>query len=114
MPQDNSERENDGYTFVRDIEVPHFVPQIPDDLLENLSKREQHALKTMSVIAQNQDWMMQVLVEQNKALSAIERRQVRVEKWKNLLSSRWGLVVGFFALVGPYVFPRVLKNIFGP
>lgn len=105
--------EDDGILTVREVEMPTFMAAIPDDLMENLSKRDQHVLRTLSVMAQQVEWLMKVLIEQNSSLRSMEKRQIRVERWKNLLMSRWGVLVAILTVSGPYLLPRLTAWIFG-
>jgi hypothetical protein len=109
--------ENEPVLTVRQLTPPQFVPRIPDDLLENLPKRDQYVLKTLSVVAQQQEWQMEVLLDNNRSMVSMERRQLRFERWKNMLSSRWGLVAAVVAVSGPYIFPilpKLFQKLFGP
>jgi hypothetical protein len=109
--------DNEPVLTVRQLTPPLFVPRIPDDLLENLPKRDQYVLKTLSVVAQQQEWQMSVLMENNRAMVVMERRQIRLDRWKSLISSRWGMVVAIVAIIGPYVFPvlpKIIHKLFGP
>jgi hypothetical protein len=109
-----SEVEPDAILSIPELEAPHFLPQIPDDLMENLSKRDQHVLKTLSVMAQNQEWIMEAIVNQNRYLRLLEKRLIRVERWIGRITSRWGLLVGLAAVIGPYIVPQILKRLIGP
>jgi hypothetical protein len=108
-----SEVEPDAILSVPELEAPRFAPQIPDDLMENLSKRDQHVLKTLSVMAQQQEWQIDAILNQNACLRAMERRQIRVERWKNLVMSRWGVFVGGIAIIGPYIVPKIMTRLIG-
>ena len=109
------EEPGDENLIIRPLEIPHFDPVIPEDLIENLSKRDKHVVQTLSMVAQKVDFIIECVVSHNDALRSFERRIVKVEQWRTFVMSKWSLIAGAFVLFFPYIIPKlgeVIKKLF--
>lgn len=96
------------------LALPAFKAQIPDHLLEGMSKRDYHTLVTMHIIAQQVDWLCHNLIDQNAHLRRIERDHIRLRRWKDILSSKWSVVAFILLLLAPLVVSKLVERVLVP
>lgn len=92
---------DDTDSIVPDLTVPDDWPSdLPEDLLENLSKRDKHTILTLTVMAKKIDWIISRIVEYNDVLQKFEKRHRRIEKWARFLTSKWSPIIYVGGLIG--------------
>lgn len=104
----NDEPVEDDLLTVPLLERPEFHGQIPDDLLEGLSKREIRVLMTLSVMAQQVDWLCKNVCEQNLQLRKMEREQLRLRRFKDMVLNKWSVISAVVLYFAPQVIPKLL------
>lgn len=91
---------------------PVFKPQIPGDLLENLSKRDRYLYEQLSIQHQQNEWIIDRLQVGESRFKELESKQVEtdskvagLEKFKTVLTAKWTVGVALFSMIA---FPIVL------
>ena len=87
---------NDGMVNDRDIEkdsdyppieIPRFVPVIPDHLLGGLSPEMRYLVEQSSIQSQSQQWLCEKMRDTNLQVRKTNGRLKKVENWKEKLTS---------------------------
>lgn len=87
---------------------PEFKGQIPDDLLDGLSKRETRVLMTLSVMAQQVDWLCDQCCQQNLQLRRMEREQLRLRRFRDMILNKWSILSAILLYFAPQAVPKIL------
>ena len=92
--------------------VPDFKSAIPQHLLGKLTEQERYLVETLSKMEQQNAWLIVSAVKSNSAIVDLDVRQSRVELWKERLTSKWALVIGFALIIGPMLLQTLISFIF--
>lgn len=101
------ESEEDSLT-IQVLELPEFRGTIPEDLLDGLSKRERRTLATLDVVAQQVDWLCHRVIEQNAYMRRMEREQVRLRRFKNMILNKWSIISAIVLYFLPQLVPKLI------
>lgn len=83
-----------------EVKLPDFKSDIPAPLLASAPEETRYVLEQLSVLSQYVKWSAPVLVEVSLQTRKTNGRLARVEAWKAMFTSWWGLLLGLFAIVG--------------
>lgn len=99
MPDDNLRHIEEESSYP-EVKVPDFKSDIPPALLGNTPEETRYILEQLSIQSQYLRWAAPVLAEMNLQTRKTNGRLARVEAWKAMFTSWWGLLLGLFAVVG--------------
>ncbi len=88
---------------IREIRVREFQSNLPADLLEGKSSRDKDVLNSLSVIVQQIQFLVESTVTQNQDMRYLERRIIKIEKWKSFVGGKWALICYVVLLIVPAV-----------
>lgn len=94
-----------------ELKIPEFKSSIPNYLAEGLTAKDRHVLDALSIIAQKQDFLFNVLVEERKLMRLIKRRSDNYEKIVLILTSKWSVVLYLIALLYPVLSTKLIQKI---
>lgn len=94
--QDNDETES----TIPALEKPEFKSDIPPHLLANASENEKYVLEQLSMVMQYVRWSSQVEVDTNHQVRKTNGRVIKLERWKEMFSSWWALLLAILTIVG--------------
>jgi len=97
---DESNRHIEEESAYPEVKLPDFKSDIPAPLLANAPEETRYILEQLSVLSQYVKWSAPVMVETNLQVRRTNGRLARVEAWKSMFTSWWGLALGLFAIVG--------------
>lgn len=103
---------DDDQLSVPVLTLPEFKARIPDHLLEGLSKRDHHTLTTLHLMAEQVDWLCSNVITQNEQMRRIERDHIRIRRWKELVASKWSVIVAIILLIAPLVVSKLIDKLF--
>ncbi len=83
------------------LEVPDFHSTIPPHLLGQLSLQEKYLVETLSKIEQQNQWLINAAIECNRVNVETDVRLQQMEKWKDMLTSKWAVVSCILLLMVP-------------
>jgi hypothetical protein len=89
------------------LAAPHFKSTIPSHLLGRLTEQERYLVETLSVVEQQNRWLIDTLVDTNVAVRKSDVRIAKIETWKNNLTSK-GAVIG---VVGVVILTALVKEL---
>lgn len=89
------------------LEVPEFKSTIPAHLLGKLTEQERYLVETLSKMEQQNTWLIKAVVEGNRANIEEDKRLLKVERWKQNITSKWAIIAGLFLILFP-LFAREL------
>ena len=90
------------------LSMPEFKAQIPDHLLDGLTKREHHTLVTLDVMAQQTDWLCHEVIAQNVQLRRMEKEIIRLRRFRDTLTSKWAIVSAIGIYIAPTIVPKLI------
>lgn len=90
------------------LEMPEFKAQIPDHLLDGLTKREHHTLITLDVMAQQTDWLCREVVAQSVQMRRMEKEILRLRRFRDTLTSKWAIASAIGVYVAPTIVPKLV------
>lgn len=107
------------------LRVPEFTSQVPAHLLSQLDEGMGYMLHSLSVVQQQNKWIIQSLIDQNTAIrdldirqqaskAAIELRLQSCEAWRDRLTSKWAVIVVIFGFIAPIIVKPVVERILFP
>jgi len=94
------------------LAVPEFKSAIPQHLLGKLSEQERYLVETLSKMEQKTSWLIVAAVESNRALIETEKRVTRLDRWKDVLTSRWSMIIAFVSLCAPVILKALFDKYF--
>ena len=112
MSKSNEEDSPESVLGIQPLQVPVFQSRIPQSMIDSLTPRDREVLVTMSIMAQQQDWIASVVLQHNKYLREIEARQSRFERWRLILVNKWTPFIYLGMTVLPFVLSKLLDKFF--
>lgn len=88
------------------LEKPEFKPSVPSYIREGLTKKDQHVTDTLSVIEQQNTWLITNVIAASKIHRNFDRRVAHIETWRLSLTTK---IVG--ALVTAVLAPLIVSVI---
>lgn len=92
------------------LRVPEFKPTIPEHFLVRLADQERYIVLALSKMEQESAWVTKALVEANEQRMDLDVRLLRVEAWKNQLTSKWAVIAAVAVLTVPVIFKALLDH----
>ncbi len=95
------------------LEVPDFHSTIPAHLLGQLTDQGKYLVETLSKIEQQNQWLINAVLECNRVNVETDIRVQQVERWKEMLTSKWAMVSGVMLLAVPPAIEYALTRLLG-
>lgn len=106
MSQDNDDKESK----YRELEAPEFKSLIPPHLLGKLSEQEKYLVETLSVLGQQNAWLINATLEGNKANIELDRKVQSLVRWRAVLTSKWSLGAAALMVCIPVIVKVVIEQ----
>ena len=90
------------------VQKPEFKSSIPPHLVDKLSPQEKYLVETLSRMESQNEWLIAVVVDNNRAIVETDIRVQEVQDWKSIISSKWAIIVGICLLLLPVLIERLL------
>ena len=91
------------------LERPAFVSSIPPHLTMRLTDQERYLVETLSKMEQQNGWLVDHVLELNKAAMDTDVRLQAIENWKTFLSGKWAVAAAAAVMVIPLLLEAVLE-----
>jgi hypothetical protein len=88
---------------IPELTMPTFSPTIKPEDVDTFSQRDRRLLLGVSVMEQQLGFLCMVAVEGNKHLRMLERRTIRLERWRISISGPLGVVLWIASAALPFV-----------
>lgn len=95
---------------LEEVIVPEFKSNLPGFLADSLDARDKHVLEALSIIAQKQDFLVTIIIRQNRVIRKVEARTNRYEKLKLMLTSKWGIIVTVIMFIAPVFLTKLVHT----
>jgi hypothetical protein len=76
------------FSTLMPLEKPHFTSQIPAHLLQDATDRDKYILESLSVITQNNNWLVDETIRQSCKLETLEKTVGEVKTQTTLTNGR--------------------------
>jgi hypothetical protein len=96
------------------LEKPEFKSTIPPHLVDKLSPQEKYLVETLSRMEAQNEWIIKVALDENRANIETDLRVQEIQDWKSMVSSKWAVVAAFLLICAPVVVEKILARILKP
>src|SRR4051812_19391275 len=101
-----------GFHDMRPWFAPDFKSAIPPHLVNKLSEQEKYLVETLSRMESQNAWLIDSMLDQNRAAIETDVRVQVVEDWKSVISGKWAIVAGFILICVPIVITKLIGLVF--
>ncbi len=98
----------------RALHVPEFKSTIPPHLLGKLGDQERYIVETLSRMEQQNSWIVLATVESNAAVMELDERELKVETWRERITSKWAVFLAILVVLAPVILKSVLDHYWKP
>jgi len=91
------------------LDPPEFKGTIPEHMLSKMKEGDAYLFNRVSEMEEREKWLVQSTQENRRHLINIDSMARSVYRWRQTLTSRWGVIVGAVVLILPVIIKTLLE-----